>query len=79
MTASLSIKKGGLLRLPQEPKKKHSKAVKRTRRAAIKLAAVRLVICQNCNYKTLAHMACRNCGFYSGKQVGKQKAVVTRA
>ncbi|OGE17212.1 50S ribosomal protein L32 [Candidatus Daviesbacteria bacterium RIFCSPHIGHO2_01_FULL_36_37] len=65
--------------MPHEPKKKHSKAVKRTRRAAIKLASVRLLICPNCNSKTLAHMACRNCGFYAGKQIGKEQVKVTRA
>ncbi|MBI2595841.1 50S ribosomal protein L32 [Candidatus Daviesbacteria bacterium] len=67
--------------MPQEPKKKHSKARKRTRRASIILEAVDLVACKNCNQKTLAHMACRNCGFYAGKNILniKKKAVVMRA
>lgn len=67
--------------MPQEPKKKHSKAVKRTRRASIKLTGIVLMHCKNCNAKTLAHMACRSCGFYAGKTTRsvKQKAVVTRA
>lgn len=67
--------------MPQEPKKKHSKARKRTRRASIILEAVNLVVCKNCNKKTLAHMACRNCGFYAGKMVAgfKPNAVVTKA
>lgn len=67
--------------MPHEPKKKHSKAAKRTRRAAIILSSVKLVICSNCQQKTLAHMACRNCGFYDGKAVKgfKEQVKVTRA
>ena len=65
--------------MPHEPKKRHSKTVKRIRRAAINLKAVRLFVCSNCNLKTLAHMACRNCGFYAGKQVGKEQVKVTKA
>lgn len=67
--------------MPHEPKKKHSKATKRIRRASIMLGAVSLVVCKNCKEKTLAHMACRKCGYYGGKQAKsiKQKAVVTKA
>ncbi len=67
--------------MPHEPKKKHSKSVKRTRRASILLGSADLMLCKNCNAKTLAHMACRKCGFYDGQSVKsvKQKAVVTRA
>lgn len=64
--------------MPHEPKKKHSKSAKRIRRASKVLGAINLVVCPNCNAKTLAHMACSSCGFYAGKAV-KQKAVVTRA
>lgn len=67
--------------MPHEPKRRHSKARKRTRRAAIALSAISFITCKNCNEKTLAHMACRNCGFYAGKATRevKQKTVVTRA
>jgi large subunit ribosomal protein L32 len=67
--------------MPHEPKRKHSKSLKRVRRAAINLKAVNFMVCKNCGQKTLAHMACRNCGFYAGKNVKdiKQKAIVTRA
>lgn len=67
--------------MPHEPKKKHSKAAKRIRRASINLETMSLIICKNCAEKTLAHMACRRCGFYAGKQTKlvKQKAVVTKA
>jgi len=54
--------------MAQEPKKKHSKARKRTRRAAISLQSVNLMACPNCGSKTLSHMACRACGFYAGKK-----------
>lgn len=62
-----------------EPKKKHSKSRKRTRRAAITLAIVSLVVCQNCGKPTKPHIVCKYCGFYKGKAVGKNKAVVTKA
>lgn len=67
--------------MPHEPKKRHSKSVKRTRRAAINLAAVKLHLCKNCNEKTLAHMACRSCGLYGGKPVrsSKQQVTITKA
>ncbi len=65
--------------MPGEPKRRHSKARKRTRRAAIKLAAVSLVVCKNCGSKTRPHMACIECGFYAGKAVLEQKAKVIKA
>lgn len=67
--------------MPQEPKQKHSKARKRTRRASINLKALNLVVCKNCNQRTLPHIVCRNCGFYGGALVTavKKKAVVTKA
>lgn len=65
--------------MPHEPKKRKSKAAKRTRRAAIKLGAMSLIVCKNCGEKTLSHMACRSCGFYAGKKVGTEQVKVTRA
>lgn len=64
--------------MPHEPKKRHSKSAKRIRRGAITLAGVKLVVCTNCQQKTIAHMACRNCSFYAGKQVGKTQVKVTK-
>ncbi|MDO8570500.1 MAG: 50S ribosomal protein L32 [Candidatus Daviesbacteria bacterium] len=61
--------------MPQEPKKKHSKGRKRTRRASIKLEEVGLVKCSNCQKPTIPHQVCRECGFYSGKQVKSKTAV----
>jgi large subunit ribosomal protein L32 len=63
--------------MASEPKKKHAKAQKRTRRAAIKLSEIALIVCKNCGKKTRPHMACVECGFYGGKLIGKQKATVT--
>ncbi len=61
-----------------EPKRRHSKARKRTRRAAIKLA-VNFVLCKNCGKPTKAHIACKECGFYGGKATTKQKVQITKA
>jgi len=60
--------------MASEPKRRHSKARKRTRRAAINLA-VKSVLCKNCNKPTVAHMICANCGFYAGKEVRKSAKV----
>jgi len=65
--------------MPGEPKRRHSKARKRTRRASIKLEAISLVVCKNCGSKTRPHIACVECGYFAGKPTGKQKARVTRA
>lgn len=61
-----------------EPKRRHSKARKRTRRAAINLA-INLVSCKNCGKFTPPHIVCPECGFYGGKAVTKEKVKVTVA
>ena len=61
-----------------EPKRRHSKARKRTRRAAINLA-VNLVNCKNCSKLTIPHTVCKECGFYGEKAITKEKVQVTRA
>lgn len=62
-----------------EPKRRHSKARKRVRRAAITLT-VETVRCKNCGQSTKSHMVCQNCGFYGGKQTASKKPVkVTQA
>lgn len=65
--------------MPNEPKRRHSKARKRVRRASISLGTIALVVCKNCGKKTTPHIACVECGFYAGKLAGKPKAVVTKA
>ncbi len=62
-----------------EPKRRHSKGQKRTRRAAIKLA-VSSVACKNCGKLILPHIICKYCGFFGGKAVTtKQTVQVTKA
>ena len=61
-----------------EPKRRHSKARKRTRRAAIKLV-VNLTSCKNCGAAVVPHTVCKECGFYKGKAEGRQKVQVTKA
>jgi len=63
--------------MPHEPKRRHAKAAKRVRRASIKLDAISLVVCKNCQQKTLAHQVCKNCGFYGGSEVLAAKKTVT--
>lgn len=65
--------------MPSEPKRKHSKARKRVRRASIKLKTLSLIICKNCGKPTKPHIACIECGFYRGNSTGKIKAQVTKA
>ena len=64
--------------MASEPKRRHSKARKRVRRAAIKLAAQLTIACKNCGKKTLPHMVCVNCGFYGGKSITKERVKVTK-
>lgn len=63
-----------------EPKRRHSKARKRTRRAAINLSKTALVKCSNCGQDMIPHRVCPNCGHYRTKQVQIKQAVkVTKA
>lgn len=55
--------------MPQEPKKRHSRARQGKRRAAIKLSVSKSVVCSNCQNIILSHTVCKNCGFYKGKEV----------
>jgi len=55
--------------MPQEPKKRHSRARQGKRRAAIKLSLSKTVFCPNCGAPILSHMVCKKCGFYKGKMI----------
>ena len=55
--------------MPQEPKKRHSRARQGKRRAAIKLNIRETVLCSNCGFTILPHTICKNCGFYKGKEI----------
>ena len=61
--------------MSQEPKRRHSKARKRTRRASIMLKSAAIIACQNCGKPTLPHIVCKSCGFYGGKEVAKTAKV----
>lgn len=65
--------------MSQEPKRRHSKTRKRTRRAAIMLKSAATVACPNCSKPTLSHQACQNCGYYRGKTIQASKVQVTKA
>ena len=55
--------------MPQEPKKRHSRARQGKRRAAIKLSVRNTILCSNCQSPVLPHTICKTCGFYKGKEV----------
>jgi large subunit ribosomal protein L32 len=59
--------------MPQEPKKRHSRARQGKRRADIRLLAKKLIVCPNCKQSILPHTACKKCGFYKGVEVVKKK------
>lgn len=61
-----------------EPKRRHSKERKRTRRASISLG-VNSVTCKNCGKLTISHTVCKECGHYGGKSIIKEKVTVTKA
>jgi len=51
------------------PKKKMSRSRTRRRKAQWKLAAPRLVPCQQCGAMHASHRVCKNCGSYNGREV----------
>ncbi len=51
------------------PKRKTSKARKNKRRSHQKLTEPTLAECSNCGALHEYHRACRECGFYRGRQV----------
>lgn len=55
--------------MPQEPKKRHSRARQGKRRHAIKLTLASLSTCANCGNKHVSHTVCPLCGFYKGVQI----------
>jgi large subunit ribosomal protein L32 len=55
--------------MPQEPKKRHSRARQGKRRAAIKLGVSKTVLCPNCGVPILPHIVCKHCGYYKGKEI----------
>lgn len=57
--------------MPNEPKKRHSRARQGKRRAAIKLSVQKMIACQNCGKQYFPHRVCKHCGFYKNKQIIK--------
>lgn len=55
------------------PKRKHSKTVQRLRRMHYKLDAPNPGKCERCGEPNGGHQACRNCGYYRGRQILKAK------
>lgn len=53
------------------PKRKHSKARTRARRANYynRLSEPKTMECPNCGESKLRHHACPSCGYYRGRQV----------
>lgn len=51
------------------PKRRHSKARTRTRRAHDALSVPQSSACPNCQEPRMPHRACSKCGYYNGRQV----------
>ncbi len=51
------------------PKRNHSNKRTAQRRAHWKIEAKNLAVCPKCGAKMLPHRACKNCGYYNGKEV----------
>jgi len=52
-----------------QPKRKHSHARTRQRRAHLNLPTPRYALCPKCEEPVSPHNVCRKCGFYRGRQV----------
>jgi len=50
------------------PKRRHSHARRNRRRAHDFLKAPALAECPHCHEMKLAHHACKNCGYYRGRE-----------
>ncbi|NMB24707.1 MAG: 50S ribosomal protein L32 [Firmicutes bacterium] len=51
------------------PKRRHSKARTRKRRASWNIEIPGTVECPQCHEPRLPHRVCRNCGYYKGRRV----------
>ncbi|HUP63909.1 MAG TPA: 50S ribosomal protein L32 [Thermoanaerobaculia bacterium] len=58
------------------PKRRHSKARTRTRRAHDSLEKKSLSTCSNCQEAKLPHRVCPKCGYYKGREVITVKELV---
>ena len=51
------------------PKRRHSRARTRQKRAHLRLSVPRYVLCPKCEAPIMPHNVCRKCGAYKGRQV----------
>lgn len=56
------------------PKRRHSKARKKSSRAHFALKTPQFVACSNCGELTLPHKVCQSCGHYGGVQFEAKEA-----
>jgi len=56
------------------PQRRISKTRKRQRRSHFRLENPSMMVCPNCGEVKLAHVVCKECGYYDGKQVLEVKA-----
>ncbi len=52
-----------------QPKRRWSKARTGLRRSTWKVEKPSIAACPHCHEPVLPHRACKNCGYYDGKQV----------
>ena len=55
------------------PKKKRSKARKRTHKSLWKINVPKLRPCPDCGELGLPHFVCKSCGYYKGKMIIQPK------
>lgn len=58
------------------PKRRHSKARTRSRRAHDHLETKSLSTCPNCQEAKLPHRVCKKCGYYKGREVITVKEII---
>lgn len=51
------------------PKRRHSKMRKNSRRAHDHLTTLSISECPQCHERKLPHQVCQRCGFYKGREV----------
>ena len=60
------------------PKKRKTKGSRNQRRMHLFIKPANLALCPKCKKPVLPHTACKNCGFYKGKEVMNVLAEMTK-